>query len=330
MSPAVQSLTFRTASLIHFMMSPAGFEPASWGVFGFDEDLAVFDRRRRSPTFYPSYTTGPRFARAPLLVSCEPNIRALSFVGVMPCLYLFLSDSLRKIHEQLIFPVAFLSTMRSSISPLEKALLRASQTSHPSPVDKEILQTSLPSIDGHWFDVGRAAVETLAATDEIIQFLQEYTTHISKDYGLSQENAARSAREIVGYCTGYVDDEQANRWFRALPDIRHPVTGRKRPFVLGAVDAFYARIAVKNRQQGRRVVERLEDRLSQQFTTKEEGAEEGAIFVRIIPRGPLFQDAATAYLFLTGIAYGVASSFETDGFHPSITIEYLERTMSVQ
>jgi hypothetical protein len=46
------------------------------------------------------------------------------------------------------------------------------------------------------------------------------------------------AASNIGYVTGYYDDEVARRWFDAVPEVTHPIFGRRRDVT--AEEAFEA------------------------------------------------------------------------------------------
>ncbi|MBT7367135.1 hypothetical protein HN814_02915, partial [Candidatus Woesearchaeota archaeon] len=87
-----------------------------------------------------------------------------------------------------------------------------------------------PHVNENYFDIARRAVEVIESPGEIQQFVKEFVQHIQIKYSLDEKIAKQEMNKTIGYCTGYVDDDQANIWFYALPDIKHPITGRERPF----------------------------------------------------------------------------------------------------
>src|SRR3989344_5258542 len=98
--------------------------------------------------------------------------------------------------------------MTNDASLLARIRREASATPHSSP---------FPAEENGWMaapyaDIGRRAVEALEESCEIVEFMNEYTLHIAKQYSIEADAAKRAASEVVGYCTGYVDDAQANRW----------------------------------------------------------------------------------------------------------------------
>ena len=137
-------------------------------------------------------------------------------------------------------------------SILEKVLHEVPSSPHPSPFPKE----ELPFFEGPWFDIGRRAIEILEDINKIKDFMDQYILYIQDKYGLKRESAEQSAKDCVGYCTGYVDDKKANKWFDALSDISHPIMGRERPFKVGDNVGFYYVIGKSNDKEIREYLTR--------------------------------------------------------------------------
>lgn len=191
---------------------------------------------------------------------------------------------------------------------------------------KSMFIEELPLFEGDWFHVGRTAVEILEESDEIRAFMVSYVDYIQKERDLDERGVAeKNAKDIVGYCTGYVDNVQANRWFDALPDIRHPIMGRERPFLTKEVDAFYI-IATNITRKG---IEYLNGRLSEISHTglvssfdiesadgqNQDGTgydEDYATFKLTIRKDGLFNDYKSIYLVLNGFIMGVRSKMSEE------------------
>lgn len=217
--------------------------------------------------------------------------------------------------------------MKTKESILERVLREVPNSPHPSPFQ---VKDVLPSFDGPWFDVGRRAIQILEEKEEIKEFTERYVDYIHQKYKLSKEEAEKSAKEILGYCTGYVDDAQANKWFNALEDITHPVTGRERPF-RGAdkTDTYYI-VGKSNDKQVRNYITKA---LSEELPKKAykvldknaavQGRDNTEYFaIRIKPAYPSMQ----THMFLTGFMHGINSRMETEiGKTCKLSLEMIKR-----
>lgn len=195
---------------------------------------------------------------------------------------------------------------RTEDALLERMIRKAESTPHPSPFDRKVF----PFYEGPWFNTARAAVESLQNPAEIREFMRRYAEHTQKTYGLSPEEAGRTTREAVGYCTGYVDDEQANIWFRSVLDICHPVMGRKRPFVIdGELEAYYLIGRSEDDEVPQYVLRNLSHNLLGLEPTKPpiiRGKDNRSYFaIRVLPSTGF--TATQGYLFLRGFVEGIST-----------------------
>lgn len=190
-------------------------------------------------------------------------------------------------------------------SVLERVIREAENSPHPSLYPKE----EAIAYEGPWFDIGRRAVEILTEPKEIKDFMEKYVQHICDEHGLDTETAKKSARDVVGYCTGYVDDEQANRWLRALPSISHPIMGRERPFKGGRGD-FY----IVGQSEDMDIRSFLKRRILEisgpvfEVLNKGElviGRDNPSYFAIGLRLKPETLDSTNAYMFLAGITGGL-------------------------
>lgn len=194
-------------------------------------------------------------------------------------------------------------------SILERVIKEVPNSPHPSPFP--IQET--PFFEGPWFDIGRRAVEILEDTNEIREFMDKYIQHIHTNCGLSLDEAEKSAKNVVGYCTGYVDDTQSNKWFDALPDINHPLMGRERPFKGGDNVEMYCIIGKSNDEEIKRYLTRAlaEDLTKFGFQVLDEGNpiqgrdNQDYFAFRIKPTNTSFLGDTGAYMFLAGYIQGV-------------------------
>ena len=196
-------------------------------------------------------------------------------------------------------------------SILEKVIKEVPNSPHPSPFP--IKET--PFFEGTWFDIGRRAVEILKDICEIKEFMDKYTQYIHTNYKLSLDEAEKSAKKVVGYCTGYVDDTQANKWFNALPDINHPITGRERPFKGGDNVEIYHIIGKSDDEEIKSYLTRAltEDITGLGFQVLDrsnpiQGRDNQDYFAfRIKPKNTNSLGNTGAYMFLMGYIQGIQS-----------------------
>ncbi len=203
--------------------------------------------------------------------------------------------------------------MKTKESVLERVIKEVPNSPHPSPFQ---IKDIIPSFDGPWFDVGRRAIQIIEEKEEIKEFTKQYINHIHQEYKLSIDQAEKSAKEILGYCTGYVDDSQANKWFNTLEDITHPVTGRERPFKgANKTDTYYV-VGKSNDEQVRKYITKA---LSEELPKKAykvldkdatvQGRDNEEYFAtRIKPLYPSMQ----THMFLTGFVYGLNLRMEEE------------------
>ncbi len=67
------------------------------------------------------------------------------------------------------------------------------------------------------------AIETLKEELEIELFYEEYVKYLRRH---GNENPEMVAKSNIGYALGYYDQKTADRWFKALPGISHPIFGK--------------------------------------------------------------------------------------------------------
>ena len=196
-------------------------------------------------------------------------------------------------------------------SLLERIIREVPKSRHPSPFPKE----NLPVFSGPYFDIGRRAVEMLEDPTDIKEFMQQYTAHIQKKYHVQdRKKAEANAKDVVGYCTGYVDDRKANLWFDALPDITHPVTGRKRPFHVKA-DEFYVIATDISTKAIQYMKERFKELGSAYRVTQLEQKGDNAYIVfklGLNDKVMIACDPTMTYLFLKGFITGLTSIIQKD------------------
>jgi len=72
-----------------------------------------------------------------------------------------------------------------------------------------------------------AALKLLKDPQEIKQFYQEYIGFLGQSEDPEvRKNPKTTADSNIGYALGYLTQETANRWFKTLPDVSHPILGR--------------------------------------------------------------------------------------------------------
>jgi len=85
------------------------------------------------------------------------------------------------------------------------------------------------------------AIETLKTPTEIKQFYQEYVDYL-RQHGASEDiraNPEAVANDNIGYVLGYYNKETADKWFKVLPNVKHPIFGRD-IFSISSEDALIA------------------------------------------------------------------------------------------
>ncbi|MBI5066459.1 hypothetical protein HZA97_09580 [Candidatus Woesearchaeota archaeon] len=218
--------------------------------------------------------------------------------------------------------------MKAKESVLERVIKETKNSKHPSPFQ---IKDIIPSFDGPWFDVGRRAIQILEEKEEIKEFTKKYIDYIHQNYKLSTEEAEKSAKEILGYCTGYVDDAQANKWFNALPDITHPITGRERPF-RGAdkTDLYYVVGKSNDEKVKKYITKAFAEELPESWykvldkKTTVQGRDNKEYFAIRIK--PLNNNSMQTHMFLTGFMYGLTSRVEEELGKPcKLSLEMIKR-----
>ena len=63
-----------------------------------------------------------------------------------------------------------------------------------------------PFLASGWSSIANCAVEMLNEEEEIKEFFGQYITYIQENSELDIVEATKSANEIIGYSTGYVND----------------------------------------------------------------------------------------------------------------------------
>ena len=200
----------------------------------------------------------------------------------------------------------------SAETVFDRIIREAKGSPHPTSLDIE----KTVYFEGPWFHIGRRAIEILRRPEEIRDFMKRYVDYISKEYDLERKAAEETAINIIGYSTGYLDDDDANIWFDALPDISHPITGRERPFMEGHdVDAYF----IVGRSRDEEIRDYLRIRLPRElssigfrFVDKHPIAREGSDYFafRVRPSGN--GEGSVIYLFLFGYIKGLEDSMKGD------------------
>lgn len=212
-------------------------------------------------------------------------------------------------------------------SVLERVLNESEGIPNPTPFRKEQERFS----EGTWFSIAWKAMESIKAPYEIVEFMGEYIAHIQKQEGCTVEEATGFANRAVGYCTGYAENDIANIWFEALPDISHPVMGRERPFLKGRdIGSFYF-ICRSSDPEIRDYVKEVLMETNRAFFGKIEYVEGSdwyfAFMFDVANRerwGKMGGDKAI-YLFFTGLAEGMRGKMESDlGKSCEITLDTLK------
>lgn len=164
------------------------------------------------------------------------------------------------------------------------------------------------------FNIGIKAVKLLENPDEIKQFMDDYTAEIVRREKVSLQRAREVAEDIVGYCTGYVNDDRANKWFNALPTISHPVTGRERPFFKDKKVNYYV---VIGRTRDPEIIACLTRKLTEEFSmagvgprfevqTREGRDNKGYFGIELTAKeNGIFTQPKDVFLFLTGYVKGL-------------------------
>jgi hypothetical protein len=194
-------------------------------------------------------------------------------------------------------------------SLLQQMAREAKSTEHPSPVPMH----KGPAYEGHWYGVGRRAVERLSGASDIATFMEEYSAHISSLTGASLAEARLAANRTVGYCTGYVDDEQANKWFEALPDISHPVMERERPFMEHAErDSMYLVFDTTDPEVIGYLGRRLRETLVNATITYAPTPDGKRGTLQMSPTSGRWGSAGDTFMYLAGLSQGFPDAMEQE------------------
>jgi hypothetical protein len=155
-------------------------------------------------------------------------------------------------------------------------------------------------------------VERLSGAADIATFMEQYTAHISSLTGASLAEARLAANRTVGYCTGY-DDDQANKWFEALPDISHPVMERERPFMEHAnADSMYLVMDTTDPEAIAYLGRRLQDILVNATITYAPAPDGTRGTLQMSPTSGAWNNARETYMYLAGLSQGFPQAMQDE------------------
>ncbi len=83
------------------------------------------------------------------------------------------------------------------------------------------------------------AIDKLKDEEEITKFYEEYIEWLRRNGSKEvRENLEKTASENIGYTLGYYDRSTKEKWWKVLPNVRHPLFGRLPS--ISQIDAFKA------------------------------------------------------------------------------------------
>lgn len=205
--------------------------------------------------------------------------------------------------------------MVAAESVLERVIREAPNIPDPSPFDLRGSQFW----EGPWFAIGKKAVLLITDPDEMKPFMQQFADYIQEKYKLSEEKAEKSAIDCIGYCTGYVGDKLANKWFRAVPEISHPIMGRERPFRGGDNVSMYCVMGQSDDDEVksylfRRLKEDIDDFGFEVIDGETIVSKDNPSYfaIRLMPKQSGWMKGSMAYIFMKGLVIGLESQIEKD------------------
>jgi hypothetical protein len=79
------------------------------------------------------------------------------------------------------------------------------------------------------WDLTFMAIEVLRDAEKIRQYEREYIEWMRENASTEEirRDAERVARSNIGYILGYYGKKEQKRWFDALPEVSHPIFGRR-------------------------------------------------------------------------------------------------------
>lgn len=172
------------------------------------------------------------------------------------------------------------------------------------------------------YGLAREAVNRYTRRADIMRFYKELVEVVQNEMHCDNiETARRLTDDIVGYCTGYADDDHQRRWFGALPTIKHPIYGRDPKMgIKGEVVEYLIHVRSNDERTVRAVFENLRSELDTEphalptfdVYALEDMTGEYSVFGLMVRHKGIWEDADSSHimLFLRGAIEGVKISLD--------------------